>query len=997
MRFLPLSLPLLATLLPLAAAGSAASSSCSLPADSNPYPSAPLQLSVKVTPNILLFFDNSGSMAWDVYGNTGQKRERYCNWRGCWYSDVLDPLQGETRLSIAKDVTKSMIDAYPDMRWGLFSFDPSSSKDDVNDRVDLRYNRAGRLVAEVGGGQDHLDRVKSAIDSLGADTNTPLAEAYYEMTRYYRGMSSAYYKPVNPASGSRGSGRYTSPVQYRCQANFVLMMTDGEPTEDNEFPLAGDPLYSSLSPGKDNPLPSFAGRAAAGDLFTSGSDGEGQGWDAEPFARQSIKTYTIGFTVDNTLLQKTAMQGGGHYFTASNREQLKASFTSAMDDIYRQNSTSTPPVSGERQTSALLHTTYDTRSWTSRLLSYPVDAKGRPDFSRPSEALLPDWDKRTVYTRYYDNRSNNWVCNKNGSNKAFDSNVVAQPFKPGMADNDKLTFGSQPNDVIHFVLGHAMPGQRFDKRTTPWLGDVIDSPLTTFSATDAQLVAVGGNDGMLHVFRKATGESAYQEVLGYVPFEVLTRLVDLTDPDYGSAAKPHRYYVNGASVAQTLDNGRSYLVGALAQGGKALFSLDVSSLMSAGGKAAAPAEVVRWEAGAASGASALGYVFGQPVIAKVRHPVSGASVWAAISGNGYDSASGQAALLVFELDSGTLLGEIKVGRAGGNGLSGPAVLDFDGDKVADAVYAGDLKGNVWRFDLRGDWAAPASPFWQGDASQPVTATPALYRRPGGDGYMVLFGSGQLLYDSDRRSTTGQSVYGLWDTPQSGKYYQYGDREGAGGRGLIVRQSLDGEVGSTVKMADGSLHDYTVRRTTSHPVAIGEKAAGGWYLDLAASSGERLLHAPLLVGERLYFTTQIPFVANLQCSVGGDGWLMSLDPLSGAAPLKTAFDLNGDDKGTIADWAVFETGKAAQIPSGVRSEVGMPSALRLYVSAASNYQWQSYADQNGQINNRDNASIAKAGKGLRLAFGGSNDGTPAGVGIPGDASKQGRRIAWREIF
>ncbi|HJU49655.1 MAG TPA: pilus assembly protein PilY, partial [Pseudogulbenkiania sp.] len=225
----------------------------------------------------------------------------------------------------------------------------------------------------------------------------------------------------------------------------------------------------------------------------------------------------------------------------------------------------------------------------------------------------------------------------------------------------------------------------------------------------------------------------------------------------------------------------------------------------------------------------------------------------------------------------------------------------------------------------------------------------------------------------------------------------GDREGAGGRALIVRQSLDGEVSSTVKMADGSSHNYIVRRTTSQRVAIGEKAAGGWYLDLAAASGERLLHAPVLVGERLYFTTQIPFVSALQCSVGGDGWLMSLDPLSGAAPPKTAFDLNGDDRGSSADWAVFESGKAAQIPSGVRSDVGMPSALRLYVSSSSNYQWQGYADQNGQINNRDNANIAKAGKGLRLGFGGSNEGAPAGVGIPGYASKQGRRIAWREIF
>ncbi|MBI3145744.1 MAG: pilus assembly protein PilY [Pseudogulbenkiania sp.] len=942
-----------------------AANSCTLPADSRPYPSTPLQLSTRVTPNILLFFDNTGSMADGVDGQRASQ-------------------SNPSKLSIAQEVTKDIIDAYPAMRWGLFTFD----KDDNDDN-----DRAGKLSFPIDDGSaKHLSEIKQAIDDITAKTWTPLAEAYYEMTRHYRGLTSAYQKPVNGSAS-----RYASPVQYRCQANFILLMTDGEPTEDNEFPLEGDPLYSDITPGKDNPLPDFAKRAASGDLFTSGSDSEGQGWDTEPFKQQSIKTYTIGFTVDNQLLQDTAKDGGGRYFTASDKEQLKASFTSAMDDIYRQNSTSTPPVSGEQKTTALLHTTFDTRNWTSRLLSYPVDAKGKPDYTKPTEALLPEWDKRTVYTRYYDNHSNNWVCNKQGTAKAFDSNVIAQAFKPGMADNDKLTFGSQPSDVIHFVLGNPTSSQRFPDSQSPWLGDVIDSPLTMFSAKDAQLVAVGGNDGMLHVFRKGESESAYQEVLGYVPFEVLPWLINLTGPDYGSSSNPHRYYVNGPSVVQTIDNGHTYLVGALAQGGKALFALDLSSLMSASGKAAAPDEVVRWEAGAANGTTALGHVFGRPVIAKVRHPATGVNVWALISGNGYDSASGQAALLVFELDSGALIREVKVGSAGGNGLSGPAVLDLNADQVADVVYAGDLQGQLWRFDLSGNWDAPATPFWQGAAGQAITATPTLYQRPSGDGYMVLFGTGQLLYDSDRRSTTGQSVYGLWDTPKNGKAYRYDDREGAGGRDLIIRQYLDGEVSTSVPMADGSSHGYTVRRTSAKPVAIGDTAASGWYLDLAASAGERLLYAPVLVGERLYFSTQIPFVSGLQCSVGGDGWIMSLNPLSGAMPSQTAFDLNGDDKGTSADWAVFDSGQAAQRPSGVRSAVGMPSALALFVSQGGNYQWQGYANQNGQINNQDNATIAKAGKGLRLGFGGGNEGAPGDISIPGEAGKQGRRIAWREIF
>jgi Tfp pilus tip-associated adhesin PilY1 len=70
-----------------------------------------------------------------------------------------------------------------------------------------------------------------------------------------------------------------------------------------------------------------------------------------------------------------------------------------------------------------------------------------------------------------------------------------------------------------------------------------------------------------------------------------------------------------------------------------------------------------------------------------------------ITGNGYDSTNKTTSLMVIDLKTGAMLYEVDTGTAS-NGLSSPAVLDVDGDKVADYVYAGDQSGNVWRFKLQ---------------------------------------------------------------------------------------------------------------------------------------------------------------------------------------------------------------------------------------------------------------------------------------------------------
>ncbi len=57
---------------------------------------------------------------------------------------------------------------------------------------------------------------------------TPLAETYYEAVRYFEATNSAYNWGVNYSDHD--------PIQYRCQKNFVILITDGESTKDMNVP-----------------------------------------------------------------------------------------------------------------------------------------------------------------------------------------------------------------------------------------------------------------------------------------------------------------------------------------------------------------------------------------------------------------------------------------------------------------------------------------------------------------------------------------------------------------------------------------------------------------------------------------------------------------------------------------------------------------------------------------------------------------------------------------
>ncbi|MBV7427683.1 MULTISPECIES: pilus assembly protein [unclassified Acidovorax] len=265
------------------------------------------------------------------------------------------------------------------------------------------------------------------------------------------------------------------------------------------------------------------------------------------------------------------------------------------------------------------------------------------------------------------------------------------------------------------------------------------------------MIYVGGNDGMLHGFSAENGS----EKVAYVPRGVIPAVGRLADPAFN---QNHRYYVDGSPMTGDVDMGtgdttdptyapnwHTLLVGSLGAGGKGFFVLDVTNPGNIAGDDAgnftegnAQQLVVMDKTRHATEATTsvedcentvitpvtkkeaclaladMGHIFTKPVMDEANPQRTTQIVrlnnnrWAAVMGNGYNSKSGRPVLLVQYLDgSKELLRLVATGTTAtnahldttDNGLSAPRLVDINGDGRPDVVYAGDLKGNMWKFLL----------------------------------------------------------------------------------------------------------------------------------------------------------------------------------------------------------------------------------------------------------------------------------------------------------
>ncbi len=434
------------------------------------------------------------------------------------------------------------------------------------------------------------------------------------------------------------------------------------------------------------------------------------------------------------------------------------------------------------------------------------------------------------------------------------------------------------------------------------------SKFVSDNASRTPMLYVGGNDGMLHGFSAKDGK----EKIAYVPRGVISDLKKLADPDYN-----HQYFVDGSPMTGDIsDSGtwRTMLVGTLGAGGKGYFVLDVTDPSSfldtksaqlvardrtrGNGESPPDCGIIADASEKAACTTAviedkdIGNIT-MPPVRDSANPLRTTQIarlnnnrWAAVMGNGYNSANQRPVLLVQYLDGAKELLRIPVtnetagtGNAADNGLAAPTLVDLNGDMRVDIVYAGDNLGNLWKFDLTSELTSDWQPAFgankplftaRGSAvlngtrnlAQPVTAPPIV--RPNDrsmvngsgktvavGGMMVSFGTGRNLTKDDRDVNKAvykqvQTLYSVLDNARyeikdKGKPKDDQRLKIHPGLGDIPTPKQVGTMGSGAKLAQQAVKGAVNQSIEAKDVldASTWKDFDGWYLDFP-EVGERLL-------------------------------------------------------------------------------------------------------------------------------------------------------------
>ncbi|WP_395502574.1 pilus assembly protein [Ectopseudomonas mendocina] len=695
------------------------------------------------------------------------------------------------------------------------------------------------------------------------------------------------------------------------------------------------------------------------DIPWAGSTHSGTGYEALAAGTVNWPQASSGSSNNVYDLWHSAINSRGEFFSADSPEAMVQAFDDVLSRIADRKSTAARPAINSGQIS-----TDEDGNGVVKTVSYQTSYASDDNWSGDVKRFEKEWNSQT---NAFETREI-WSAKNQVPGAASRTIKISGNNNSGLADFTWANAGSSTTvgTLAYFLSRDPENGNVVDNRGSQRLsylrgvrtgegttfrqrsgvlGDfysstpaVVSGPryLINFSnrlegntaySTFAQSIAerpsrvyVGGNDGMLHGFNAATGV----EEFAFIPSAVFPKLNKLTGANYS-----HEFYVDGPPTVADVFNGtewRTILVGTLKAGGKSIFALDVTT---------PGEEVLLWEFDDSDlpeeAQARMGYSFSQPTIARLH-----TGSWAVVFGNGYESTNntnGKAALFIVDAMEGTLLKSLEVSGVDGvaNGLSTPKLGDYNGDGVADYAYAGDLQGNIWRFDLLRNGRSDSAPFTReddgesaigdfevayggeplfsatssnNDSRQPITSAPSLVRHPTGVGYLVIFGTGKFFEtnDKDGDKTMPQTVYGIWDKQTLG--------EEASNPGISRSSLQEQEITNQVTVAaDGSSREGLVisNNAIDWYGSDTQSAQNGWWLDLRQSDGEMVVENMSQLGRTVFFQTLIP--NDDPCGDGATNWTFAINPFTGGRTPHNAFDyIPTSDIGTTNISAIRQDGE-----------------------------------------------------------------------------------------
>jgi type IV pilus assembly protein PilY1 len=470
------------------------------------------------------------------------------------------------------------------------------------------------------------------------------------------------------------------------------------------------------------------------------------------------------------------------------------------------------------------------------------------------------------------------------------------------------------------------------------------SQFFTAEQTRLNMVYVGANDGMLHGFRagffdttntfqNATAGGTVvndgSEVLAYFPGSTLASAASSTTStlcastvatqtavqtihgetpligtspacfqpvlDYSNTQYGHNFFVDATPAAGDLFYGNAWhtwLVGGLGAGGAALYALDVTTPANFTESSTNAASVVIGEWNAANitcaigsnCANNLGNTYGTPLIRRLHN-----GDWAVIFGNGFGSSSGDAGVFIMTVDSSSgakTFYYLSTGKSGtGDGIAYVSSVDLDGDHIADYLYAGDLLGNVWRFDLTSatpsSWAvSTGGPLFAAGSTHPITSSlvVGVVAGPPGNQIIVAFGSGQKTPLTNTSGATYASAqqylyafwdwnYASWNALASGAQYASltaGTPNTSGFTSTPYTLTPSNLTAQTLAIQSTGIVDltsHTICWQGGSAACTSGNTSFGWYAALPGTK-EQVIYNPLLVGSAFSVNTIVPAANSL---------------------------------------------------------------------------------------------------------------------------------------
>jgi type IV pilus assembly protein PilY1 len=751
----------------------------------------------------------SGSQVSLYYGN-------YLNYLACSTCSALD-----TKINVAKRVLTDLVNNVRGVRFGLMDFKYSSPV-------------GATMVAEIGSSRT---TITSALSNISPDSNTPTGEALKDVDKYFKGQY----------------GSYSSPIQYSCQPNFVIVISDG------------------LWNGSVDPAP--VGTTMSTTDHSSTFTGS-----------QNVIVHTVGFGLDPSdpgvaSLQATATNGGGSYYAANSEVELQLALQAAISQILTGSFSFANPLVPTTGTSgatraylASFQSDPSRPFWRGYLKAYTRDSNGliQTDVNNiPLESNLV-WDagdqlsqktadSRVLYTvvngaRTSFTKTNNAITNAlvSASSNTEHDNII--DFIRGIDTYDENANGIT-NEQRAWKLGDIF-------HSTPVLVGAPflpsnDSTYNTFKTNNVNRTAillVGSDDGVLHAFRESDGA----ELWGFIPPDVLDTLKDMT-----ANAGQHDFFVDGDPVVADVNLGGTWKTVAIfgeRRGGKSYYALDITDTTN---------PLYLWS----FTDSKMGETWSTPVIGKVKMS-NNSDKWVAFVGGGYDTAlnnnSGKA-LFTIDLSNGSKLWEYYHSTGATDDKqymnfsipSSPAAVDVTNDGYIDTVYVGDVGGQLWKFDVSA--AATISgglvTNWTGKrifaAASSQTNPPAA-----GEFYpaQAIYGSPTLSYDT---------MNNLWI------YFGTGDRNHpnntSSNRFYGIKENINMTNGNT-------LTESALTNVTSGSGAVSQ----GWFVVL--NGNEKVLASADAFNKAVFFTTFTPTTVATCSNSGGDAKLYSINLTTGDAAI-----------------------------------------------------------------------------------------------------------------